>query len=56
MAGAKPAMNLRPGPENRGIWNRRDLSAAPVSPIAIAITAATVQTANQPAGAGLPGG
>src|SRR5450759_1005079 len=41
-------MNLRPGPENRGIWKRRDLSAAPAIPMAMATTAATVQTASQP--------
>src|SRR6185369_6360705 len=48
MAGAKPAMNLRPGPENKGIWKRRDLSTTPPSPMDIAITAAVVQTASQP--------
>src|ERR1035437_1420035 len=47
-AGVKPAINLRPGPENRGIWKRRDLSAAPAMPMAIATTAATVQTTSQP--------
>ena len=48
-------MNLRPGPENSGIWKRRDFIAAPPIPIAIAITAATVQTASQPAAPCLPG-
>src|ERR1035437_6288259 len=41
-------MNLRPGPENKGIWKRRDLSAAPAMPMAMATTAATAQTASQP--------
>src|ERR1035437_742724 len=41
-------MNLRPGPENRGIWKRRDLIAAPAIPMVMAITAAAVQTASQP--------
>src|ERR1035437_1578290 len=41
-------MNLRPGPENKGIWKRRDLSAAPAMPMAMATTTATAQTASQP--------
>src|ERR1035437_1819106 len=41
-------MNLRPGPENKGIWKRRDLSAAPAMPMAMATTAVTAQTASQP--------
>jgi len=45
-------MNLRPGPENRGVRNRRDLSAAPVIPMAMATMAAEVQIASQPAAPG----
>src|ERR1035441_2363378 len=41
-------MNLRPGPENMGVWKRRDLSAAPAIPMAMATMAAQVQIASQP--------
>src|SRR5664279_2651578 len=46
MAGAKPATNLRPGPEKSETWKRRDLSAAPAMPMAMATMAAVVQMAS----------